>query len=111
MPAISSTLCYFSAIYVAPLLGEAMLLCLGECLVQWFLTPSANYDYLGAFSGWGTRVNLWRIHVDVRQNQYNIVKLKNKIKSKLIKKIKNTKLWILPVKLESLRTTLGYQYF
>ena len=31
-------------------------------------------------SGWGTRVYLWRIHVDVWQNQYNIVKLKNKIK-------------------------------
>ena len=24
-------------------------------------------------SGWGTRVYLWRIHVDVWQNQYNIV--------------------------------------
>ena len=24
--------------------------------------------------GWGTRVHLWRIHVDVWQNQYNIVK-------------------------------------
>ena len=24
-------------------------------------------------SGWGTRVYLWWIHVDVRQNQYNIV--------------------------------------
>ena len=33
-------------------------------------------------SGWGTRVYLWRIHVDIRQNQYNIVKLKNKIKLK-----------------------------
>ena len=33
-------------------------------------------------SGWGTRVYLWRIHVDIRQNQYNIVKLKNKIKKK-----------------------------
>ena len=31
-------------------------------------------------SGCGTRVCLWRIHVDIRQNQYNIVKLKNKIK-------------------------------
>ena len=31
-------------------------------------------------SGWGTRVYLWWIHVDVWQNQYNIVKLKNKIK-------------------------------
>ena len=25
-------------------------------------------------SGWGTRVRLWRIHVDVWQNQYNILK-------------------------------------
>ena len=31
-------------------------------------------------SGWGTRVYLWRIHVDIWQNQYNIVKLKNKRK-------------------------------
>ena len=34
-------------------------------------------------SGFGTRVHPWRIHVDVWQNQYNIVKLKNKIKKKL----------------------------
>ena len=27
-------------------------------------------------SGWGTRVYLWRIHVDIWQNQYNTVKLK-----------------------------------
>ena len=25
-------------------------------------------------SGWGTRVYLWQIYVDVLQNQYNIVK-------------------------------------
>ena len=31
-------------------------------------------------SGWGTRVYLWRIHVDIWQNQYNIVKLKKKRK-------------------------------
>ena len=37
-------------------------------------------------SGWGTHVYLWRIHFDVWQNQYNIVKFKNKIK---LKKIKN----------------------
>ena len=30
--------------------------------------------------GWGTHVYLWRIHVDIWQNQYHIVKLKNKIK-------------------------------
>ena len=28
-------------------------------------------------SEWGTCVYLWRIHVDIWQNQYNIVKLKN----------------------------------
>ena len=33
-------------------------------------------------SGWGTHVYLWRIHVDIWQNQYNIVKLKNKRKKK-----------------------------
>ena len=27
-------------------------------------------------SGWGTHVYLWRIHFDIWQNQYNIVKLK-----------------------------------
>jgi len=37
-------------------------------------------------SGWGTHVYLWRIHFDIWQNQYNIVKFKNKIKLK--KKIK-----------------------
>ena len=37
-------------------------------------------------SGWGTRVYLWWIHVDIWQNQYNIVKLKNKIKKKKKKK-------------------------
>ena len=31
-------------------------------------------------SGWGTQVYLWWIHFDMWQNQYNIVKLKNKIK-------------------------------
>ena len=35
-------------------------------------------------SGWGTRVYLWRIHFDIWQNQYNIVKFKNKIKKNLI---------------------------
>ena len=28
-------------------------------------------------SGWGTRVYLWWMHVDIWQNQYNIVRLKN----------------------------------
>ena len=28
----------------------------------------------GGGSGLGTRVHMWRIHVDVWQNQYNIVK-------------------------------------
>ena len=33
-------------------------------------------------SGWGTRVYMWQIHLDIWQNQYNIVKFKNKIKFK-----------------------------
>ena len=33
-------------------------------------------------SGWGTHVYLWQIHFDIWQNQYIIVKLKNKIKKK-----------------------------
>ena len=33
-------------------------------------------------SGWGTHVYLWWIHFDIWQNQYNIVKFKNKIKLK-----------------------------
>ena len=33
-------------------------------------------------SGWGTYVYLWWIHFDIWQNQYDIVKLKNKIKRK-----------------------------
>ena len=32
-------------------------------------------------SGWGTRVYLWRIHVDIWQNQYNIVKLKKNLRN------------------------------
>ena len=38
-------------------------------------------------SGWGTRVYLWWILFDIWQNQYNIVKLKNKIKFKKREKI------------------------
>ena len=37
-------------------------------------------------SGWGTHVCLWQIHFYIWQNQYNIVKFKNKIKFKKIKK-------------------------
>ena len=39
-------------------------------------------------SGWGTHVYLQWIHVDMWQNQYNIVKLNNKIKFKKRKKEK-----------------------
>ena len=42
----------------------------------------------GKGSGWGTHVYLWWIHFDIWQNQYNIVKLKNKIKLKKEKKKK-----------------------
>ena len=43
-------------------------------------------------SGWGTHVYLWWIHFDIWQNQYNIVKLKNKKKTLNWKK-KKTRLW------------------
>ena len=33
----------------------------------------------GGVSGWGPRVYLWQIHVDVWQNQNNVVKLKKKV--------------------------------
>ena len=41
-------------------------------------------------SGWGTHVYLWQILFDIWQNQYNIVKLKNKIKYKKFKRIKES---------------------
>ena len=41
-------------------------------------------------SGWGTHVYLWQIYFNIWQNQYNIVKLKNKIKEKIKKKIKHS---------------------
>ena len=43
-------------------------------------------------SGWVTHVYLWRIHFDVWQNQYNSVRLKNKIKLKKEKKRKRNML-------------------
>ena len=49
--------------------------CLG--LVHWD-DPEGWYEEGGGRrdggSGWGTRVYLWQIHVDVWQNEYNIVK-------------------------------------
>ena len=41
--------------------------------------------------GWGTRVYLWWIHVDIWQNQYNIVKFKNKKKKKKFSTTKTKK--------------------
>ena len=46
-------------------------------LVHWD-NPEGWYGEGGEL-GWGTHVYLWRIHFDIWQNQYNIVKLKNKI--------------------------------
>ena len=41
-------------------------------------------------SGWGTHVYLWQIHFDIWQNQYNIVKFKNKIKLKKNNEVQDT---------------------
>ena len=43
-------------------------------------------------SGWGTHVYLWRVHFGIWQNQYNIVKLKNKIKLKKKKKAQHQRI-------------------
>ena len=47
-------------------------------------TGTAQRDGMGReeCSGWGTYVCLLWIHFDIWQNQYNIIKLKNKIKFK-----------------------------
>ena len=44
-------------------------------------------------SGWGTHVCLWWIHFDIWQNQYNIVKFKNKIKLKNNNNNKKVNVW------------------
>ena len=59
-------------------------------------------------SGWGAHVCLWRIHFDVWQNQYNIVKFKNKIKLRLKKKKKGKT--ILPLN-EKLKMIVNYFSF
>ena len=53
-------------------------------------------------SGWGTHVYLWRVHFDIWQNQYNIVKFKNKIKLKKIDSLpkKNKELFMYKYKLK-----------
>ena len=45
-------------------------------------TGMTQRDGMGREEGseWGTHVYLWWIHFDIWQNQYNIVKFKNKIK-------------------------------
>ena len=65
------------------LLSRTSLCIIGSSFIHLIRTDS-NVFFLMAEgrkegSGWGTRVYLWRIHVDIRQNQYKIVKLKNKI--------------------------------
>ena len=43
-------------------------------LVHWDNPEGWDGEGGGGGSGWGTHVHLWRIHVNVWQNQYNIVK-------------------------------------
>ena len=59
------------------------------CLIQWLIYEKkleimTQRDGMGREegSGWGKCVYLWLIHFDIWQNQYNIVKLKNKKKKK-----------------------------
>ena len=46
--------------------------CLG--LVHWDDPEGQDGEGGGRASGWGTHVHPWLIHVNVWQNQYNIVK-------------------------------------
>ena len=54
----------------------------------WLYGPLSAKWYLcflmPVYPWWGTHIYLWRIHFDIWQNQYTVVKFKNKIK--LIKK-------------------------
>ena len=63
--------------------------CLG--LVRWD-DPEGWYGEGGGRQGseWGARVHPWQIHFDIWQNQYNIVKFKNKIKLKKNKTTEDT---------------------
>ena len=54
--------------------------CLG--LVHWDDPEGWYGEGEGGGFRTGNTLYLWRIHVDIWQNQYNIVKLKNKIKRK-----------------------------
>ena len=57
-------------------------------------------------SGLGTHVHLWRIHVNVRQNQYSIVK-QNKVKVKIKKEITNSPIF----SLECVSFTIGQDLY
>ena len=70
--------------------------CIISCMKQ-VASPGSMHDTgcLGLVhwdegSGWGTHVYLQWIHFDIWQNQYNIVKLKNKIKLKKMYMYKST---------------------
>ena len=61
-------------------------------------------------SGWGTHVYLWWIHFDIWQNQYNIVKFKNKIKLKKKESHKNYEKHIYDICFIN-RVFFGRQYY
>ena len=65
--------CIFSNSYV-----EIIIISTSECDSVWRQNLKVRGGRREDGSGWGTRVYLWRIHVDIWQNQHNIVKLKNK---------------------------------
>ena len=62
--------------------------CVWLCATPWTAAhqapPSLGFSRQEYWSGlpFPSPMHLWRIHVDIWQNQYNIVKLKNKIKKK-----------------------------
>ena len=71
------------------------------------------YGVIKTMCRWGTHVYLWRIHFDIWQNQYNIVKFKNKIKlkkNKYINKLPKGKKKNRPCVIPQSRTALVVQW-
>ena len=67
-------------IWYSPILGQVLSQALRKArnkakqLHPWTQRDGTGREVEGGGSGWGTRVHPWRIHVDVWQNQCNIVK-------------------------------------